>query len=157
MHFRPEAINAGKLGNGLPDFAMWQKVRNTWYVVYCFSYNLALRNLIIFVVYTVFHRIFYEWLIVYVDTVSAINDCCCFLLNHCNDEQTHPSLDNFCLRDTTDPRIPLPLHTENPKPLSVTFNFFLPIDHQPKIRKTFFLCFLGYLFENLKKVYHLEV
>lgn len=61
--------------------------------------------MLIFVIYTDFHRLFYEWLIVYLETISAITDCCCFLLNHYNNEQKHLSLDHFSLWVTTGPAL----------------------------------------------------
>lgn len=78
---------------------------NTWYVVYCCNYNSALL------------RLFYEWLVVYLETISAITDCCCFLPNNYNNEKKHLSLDTFRFWITTVPSLPIALHTENPKPL----------------------------------------
>jgi len=91
-------------------------VWNTWYVVYCWNYNSALINCW-FLLYTVFHILFYEWLIVYLETISAITDCCCFLLNNYNNEKKHLSLYNFCFWITTVPSSPMALYTENPRPL----------------------------------------
>lgn len=73
--------------------------------------------MLIFVAYTVFQRLFYEWLIVYLEKTYATTDCGCFLLNHYNNEQKHLSSDNFCLWVTSGPRLPMALPAENPKPL----------------------------------------
>lgn len=105
--------------------------------------------------YTVFQRFFYEWLIVYLETISAITDCCSFLLNHYNDEQKHLSLYNFYLQSHHRSSVTMALCTENPKPLIPLF--FIWMNHQPQIRKSFFLYILGYLFQHLKKECHLEI